>query len=331
MTNEDLKSVERELDYEFENITILRQAFIRPSYSDLKGGESQDILVWIGKGFLEQFALRAVSKKWGMIKEDIIVEFTCEIPFQEMNQVYLHLINDKTLSEKICVLGFQNYLLMGSNESKIEKDVWKRNADLFRAIIGAVAVDSNWDFSEIDRAMDVFLQPSGYFANPFEKCLNYPFLIQTWSMREYHERPTYIITSFDDSVLCNLYLKNIKEPFRGYGHSAGEAKAFAARAAYWKLSDWKMLYNIRQGVQPPTKENAINQLQNLWFKKYISKPKYDFRSRRAKDGSYMWRCDCYIEEYEDYFWAESHSKLDAKKTAALAMLNMLLGFDEENE
>ena len=65
-----------------------------------------------------------------------------------------------------------------------------------------------------------------------------------------------------------------------------------------------MLPSIRDEIENPNHNDAINQLEILARRGYFSIPTYDY----DKDGNPIWRCECHIKEQEVYFGETSSSK-----------------------
>lgn len=84
---------------------------------------------------------------------------------------------------------------------------------------------------------------------------------------------------------------------------------------------------IRDEIDEPAKEAAINQLEILARRGYFSIPTYEFTESYDADGNPIWSCECSIAEYEERCSANSSSKKDAKKSAALKMLIRVLEED----
>lgn len=90
-----------------------------------------------------------------------------------------------------------------------------------------------------------------------------------------------------------------------------------------------MLLSIRDEIENPNREDAINQLEILARRGYFSIPTYNFEETHDNNGNPIWKCKCHIEEYKDCFFHEiSYSKKDAKKGAAYSMLLYMLELEE---
>ena len=98
----------------------------------------------------------------------------------------------------------------------------------------------------------------------------------------------------------------------------------ACKLAYKYLDDNDYLFSIRDEIENPNKDDAINQLEILARRGYFSIPTYDFEQTYDKDGNPIWESTCHIAEEDESFSAKSSSKKDAKKFAAFEMLQYVL-------
>ena len=81
---------------------------------------------------------------------------------------------------------------------------------------------------------------------------------------------------------------------------------------------------MKDEISNPRKEDAINQLEILSRRGYFPIPSYVFAESHDDNGNPVWQCSCTIEDCEHISKAVSSSKKDAKKEAALEMLNFVL-------
>ena len=78
--------------------------------------------------------------------------------------------------------------------------------------------------------------------------------------------------------------------------------------------------NLKDAGIVPDLENSINQLQELYQKKYITeKPEYSFEESLQGKG---WYCRCICDGFEG--WGEAAGKVPAKKKAAYMVLVRLM-------
>ncbi len=61
--------------------------------------------------------------------------------------------------------------------------------DLFEAITGAVALDSDWDMEELQEVIQIMLDPDSYLKDDTKD--NYVELIQEWTLKRYGVVPWY--------------------------------------------------------------------------------------------------------------------------------------------
>ena len=75
--------------------------------------------------------------------------------------------------------------------------------------------------------------------------------------------------------------------------------------------------NLKNAGIEPKPEDAINQLQELYQKKYVEQPVYTF-----EEGAAGWRCDCLCGGVNGY--GSAAGKTAAKKKAAFMVLRRLM-------
>lgn len=379
MKDKDLffKMVQGQIGYTFQNIDLLHQAFVRRSFSEEHGGQNNEVLEFIGDKALDFAVVRLLVQKYGRLANGDSIdgtklsawelefkrqreraagttqkvnEFICEHSEGQFTKIKSRMVEKKTLARRIDELGFSEGLVMGNSD--IQNSVQEEPSvkeDLFEAIIGAVALDSGWDFGKIQSVVEVMIEPDSFLQT--DEDTNYVRLIQEWEMQKngvipfYQYREANYTSSWympfngisenppmsDYSKLnfhCYLKLLNDLPIFRAFGTSKSEARMAVCKLAYKYLQDHKLLFTIRDEIENPNKAEAINQLEILARRGYFSIPTYNFKQGYDKDGNPIWECECHIAEYSTYFSAKSSSKKDAKKSAAFKMLRHVLS--EEN-
>lgn len=164
-----LIEVQRKINYEFDNIYLLLQAFTRSSYSTQYGGENNEVLEFLGDRILDFYVVKVIADRFGFTKsqsnyydeesdfdEYCIIAHKDESDFTELKK---EIVSNKTLARRIDKLGFAKYMFMGDSDidNHVEKQE-KVKADLFEAILGAVAIDSNWNPDCLQNAVESMLQ-----------------------------------------------------------------------------------------------------------------------------------------------------------------------------
>lgn len=370
MEQNDLIFIQSQIGYTFNNLDLLQQAFTRRSYSEENGGENNEVLEFIGDKVLDLFVVKLLisqnSNAVGLYKkhdpklqntwaymteqktfpdENVLVSDYSEAELTETKKL---LVQKKTLANRIDELGIGHYLLMGSGD--IQQNIGQENSvkeDLFEAILGAIAIDCNWDMEKLQNAVEIMLSPKSVLADSDAE--DYPTMMQEWSYNKMGDIPLYHFderdyqitwyTPFDgisqslglDNPLvnktkwhCLMKLTDDLPIFRGFGQTQAEARNNVCKLAYDHLCKQGIWLSIRDEIEDPNKEDAINQLEILARRGYFSIPTYEFEQAYDKDGNPIWKSVCHIAEESKSFSAKSSSKKDAKKSAAFKMLQYVL-------
>lgn len=340
-----IKMVEGQIGHIFKNPNLLLQAFTRRSYASENGGEDNEILEFIGDKALDLAVITFLVSKYGKIRK----EFYSSLDEGELTKIKSRMVQKHTLARRIDEMGFAEHLLMGEGDIKNNiSDEPSVKEDLFEAIVGAVALDSNWDFSKICSVVDAMILPEDFFLN--DKDDNYVRLIQDWEEQAngviplfwFKEIP-YTSTwyypyngisqnfplNYDYSKLkfqCELKLLNNLPIYRGFGASKSDARMNVCKLAYEDLKKKGIIQEttISNEIENLSKEDSISQLEILARRGYFSIPTYKFKEDHDNNGNPIWTVECHIEGYDSYFDAVSSSKKDAKKTAAFKMLKYVL-------
>ncbi len=134
----------------------------------------------------------------------------------------------------------------------------------------------------------------------------------------------YSIINSDKRFVCRLHLETINQAFYGRGDSKSEARMNASEAAYIFLQKNDLLFTIQDEIGTPMPEKAINQLQELAQKEYISMPNYKFEENHNRNGNPIWTCECWIDGIDTSFTNTSTSKKQCKRASAYDMLLYVL-------
>ena len=351
MDNQELEVIQQQIGYRFKNTDLLQQAFVRRSYSQENGGEDNEVLEFIGDKVLDLIVVKLLAERYGYMLGDCddfdpeqeCDEFACDRNEAELTEIKRQLVQKKNLAHRIDYLGLADYLITGNGDHSWNEASVKE--DLFEAIIGAAAIDCNWNLSELENLVDTMLCPDDLLEDPED---NYIAMIQDWTAKNGIGTPlysfedcgcssrygsgiyTYPIASLLDPAYknfpchCQMKISNNLQPFYGHGHSKTEARYNACVVAYEYLEKNNLLFSIRDEIPCPSKEDAIGQLETLSRRGYFSIPTYQFSQDYNRNGDPIWYCTCRIKEWHRMFEATSSSKKAAKKKAAYAMLTAIL-------
>lgn len=356
--NTSIREIQNKIGYEFRNTDLMFQAFIRKSYSEENGGENNEVLEFIGDKVLDLAVVKILSEKYGKVTNGDIANgkldiFCCECTEGELTEKKRKLVEKKYLAKRMEELDFAKYLIMskGDLENNLHHS-YSVMEDLFEALIGAVALDSNWNFNEIQNVVKFMLDLDNYIDNDND---NYISLIQEWSLKKYGELPEYLARHLERNETpyplihksneivskrayngemqvidiskmrkCKLNLKDIPYTFIGYGNSTSDAKKDVCKLAFEYLKKENLLLSIKDEIENPNKKDAINQLEILARRGYFSIPQYNFQQKYDNDGNPIWICKCSVAEYDKFFSTKQSSKKDAKKETAYKMLKYVL-------
>lgn len=351
MEKEDFIFIQDQIGYNFQNTDLLQQAFIRRSYSKEYGGEDNEVLEFIGDKVLDLIVVKLLTEKYGCFIGDYedfnpneeFNAFVCSKNEAELTELKKKLVQKKTLAERIDVLNLSDYLIMGNSDiqNNINEEISVKE-DLFEAIIGAVALDSDWDMEELQDVVQIMLDPDSYFKDDMD--VNYVELIQEWTLKRYGMLPRYHFEKAYPAALltnlatisspyngnpelkhtCLLKLGKLDKIFRSFGTSKNEARKAVCALAYQVLERNNMLLSIRDEIPNPNINDAISQLEILARRGYFSIPYYEFEQKYDTEGNPVWNCVCHITDISKHFCAKSSSKKSAKKQAAYQMLKYTL-------
>lgn len=369
MESKDLQFIQNQIGYQFKNLDLLEQAFVRRSYAKENGGEDNEVLEFIGDKVLDFIVVKLLTENFGYFASECDDfdegkewnEFICKYKENKLTEIKKKLVEKTTLANCIDMLDLADFLIMGKGDRKkhVEREASVKE-DLFEAIIGAVALDSCWDNGEIQSTVEYMLQPETYLSETKED--NFVIMIQDWALKQSGQLPKICTTrsSYYEEASCvrksnevrsnpkrdntisvinvqeypkthfrsQMMLPNVDKVFIGYGRSKNEARKDVCELAYHYLDENDMLFTIRDEIDYPSRDMAINQLETLARRGYFSLPTYDFKLKQDENGNPSWQCECHITEQEYYFDEISSSKKGAKKGAAYSMLMYVLGLEE---
>ena len=348
MNNKMLEMIQGQIGYSFKNTDLLQQAFIRRSYSKENGGENNEVLEFIGDKVLDFIIVKKLAEKYGFFANECEDydshedwnEFISEHSEGKLTEIKKKLVCREMLASRIRIFGFQYELIMGKSDS--DQNVYERDSvqeDLFEAIIGAVALDSNWNIDALITVVDLMLEPDYYLENGFDEEENYVVLLQQWYQKKYNRIPIYVFRQTGGfpyagkygKYVCELGLYPLEDGFWDVKDTKSEARMAVAKQAYEYLEENDLLYDWIDEVGKPEIDRAINQLQELYQKGYIGEPRYIFAENYDSYGNPVWRCECHVDSQENYWWGEYSSKKQGKKAVAYDMLCDLLDWEDNDE
>lgn len=345
MKREELDFIQSSINYNFKNLQLLEQAFTRKSYSaENPGIQNNELLEFYGDEILDFFVTKMMYEKFSRIVNNELVSDKNEGELTRLKSV---IVSRESLS--FCMLNsrFSQFLYLGKNDkqNRFEKDV---NEDLFEAIIGAVAADSNWNNEELEKLCKTMLQLETLNENLSalvnEKCFSLGFGSPTYHPMEWQSKnPDNIppenlynsrigFSNFSSTPrnpktgLCEYWIsfgKNDEYRFKGTGVGILQAKLDADKKAYQFLCKEE----IKRFSESLDFENPVSTLHELSQKKVIMEVRYEFNEHHDENGNPIWNCKAILEGFGT-FESDDASKKHAKQEAAEKLLRFI---DEKKE
>lgn len=333
MENQNFKGddIQSKIGYSFKNKKLLEQAFTRRSYAN-EHSECTDnevlefygdkvLSIYLAKWFEQSFA-KEQRQSYSLVQK----YYFSQKNEGELSKLFSYYSDTEMLSKCIWNLGLESYLLLGKSDKNNE--VWNKATvaeDLFEAILGAVAIDSNWEFGKIFPVCTTMLGAGKYAENYIRR------------LQDYCRDSSYIFS--DDSFLtliclggvtytCTLTLRRSQCPYPPFkiqstGNTAFEAKMEVAKKACEAFERVYMKDCIGGKINP---ENPVSQLHELYQHDWIDEPKYIWEEEfDERTHEHFWICKIDLESFDNYFFGKQATKKEAKKEAAIKALKELLG------
>lgn len=331
--------VQSGIQYQFNNLRLLDQAFTRKSYSaEHPEVQNNEVLEFYGDEILDFFVTKKMYKKFSKIINNELVSEKNEGELTKLKSI---IVSKESLARCMRNFGFSQFLYLG--KSDIENNVQNSisvNEDLFEAIVGAVAADCNWNYDTLEKLCDAMLQ--------FETINNYLTILvaeksNTLGFGEPEYTPmSYQLQNMSDMQPYNLYNQYLvidacgtpKNPktgkceyyvniggnyFRGIGDGILQAKLDADGKAYRFLCQEE----IKRKFENIDYDNPASTLHELFQKKVIMEVRYEFNEYHDENGNPIWNCKAFLEGYGD-FSADNASKKQVKQDASLKLLRHII-------
>ena len=314
------------IGYDFINENLLRQAFTRRAFAIEYGlSGCNEELEFLGDSVLGTVVTREIVKH--LAENDL--EKT-EAPFVtkynegDFSKIRTSFVSKEYLAERATALGLDKYILYGTTDEATESS----REDMMEALIGAVTIDSNWDWNAIETVIDRMLRmqlgnPDRYLKKTYFEIFN------SWHQRHFGRMPDYevhpalhgrfdctlrfFVSENDKDIWQDQRIDVTNEPSRSIARerTAEFAYRFVVRNGMW--------INLKDAELIPDIDNSINQLQELFQKKYVDeRPVYEFEEQSIGG----WECNCICGGVNGY--GRATSKIKAKKKAAYMVLILLL-------
>lgn len=349
LSKEQLDEIQEKIGYVFKNAYLLEQAFIRSSYAEEHHQcyEDNEKLEFVGDAALNVIIVKKMTEHYSYKErfrsayetdDDFYVKYKDFLFFThtegEMTEIKKNIVKAEVLAKAIEKLEIEQYLFMSKGDIKegVQNNVGPKE-DLFEAIIGAIAIDSNWNYDIIEKSIDKMLSPNHAIENGIDSIIDYMEEFHKWWKNKYGDRKYefFYEDKGDDAIACSLNLYGFNGAFiEGVGKTKKEAENnFAKRMYDFIKRQEEFEAKMDEIIGEITLEKAVNQLQELYQKKLIEEPIYYFEEgKKQKNGNPTWYCSCNLEKAGKYAIIGEKTKPLAKKQAAYTVLMQLIGKDE---
>ncbi len=155
----NIDRVQQQINYNFQNPNLLIQAFTTKSYSnEYPRTENCQVLEWVGDRVLSVFITKWLTDTYGIANADS--GFHCTHNEGHLTDIKQYLEKNDTLAKQTDILGWSSLLRQGKGDAEQktqEQDSVK--ADLFESVLGAVAIDSKWNYEVLQQVTNIMLEP----------------------------------------------------------------------------------------------------------------------------------------------------------------------------
>ena len=314
--------IRRLIGYEFINENLLRQAFTRRAFGTKYGVGDSEQLEFIGDAILELAVTREMTNQFTDV--DTVRPrgpFVSKYREGDLAKIRSRFVCKEYLAERASELGLDKFILYGAEEEPTESS----REDMMEALIGAVALDSSWNWTAIEDVIDRLVCVQLSRADEYLKSTFYD-LFNSWHQRHFGVMPEYEVSGYSGKYYCTLRFE-VPDNDKGVRcaqrmdvdeSSRSRAREYAARMAYGFVVDKGLWVNLADAQITPSLENSINQLQELYQKKYVAAPAYEFEEQAGD----KWYCMCVCNGVDGF--GHGNNKTEAKKKAAYMVLVRLM-------
>ena len=214
-------SLEKKLDYKFNNITLLKNALVHSSYANEMRGDirSNERLEFLGDSVLSIIVAEHIYNKYP------------NMPEGELTKLRASLVCEKSLCFFAREIGIGDYLLLGKGEDKNggrERD--SILADAFEAVLAAIYIDGGISAAK-KHIFNTVLRDLEHHGDD-DSFKDYKTLLQEIIQRNPEESVSYILVDEQgpdhDKIFTVAVYLNSNEIGQGVGKSKKQAEQMAA-------------------------------------------------------------------------------------------------------
>lgn len=155
--NDAWRIIKEKTGYGIKSSSVLNQIFRRSSFAAETGQNSNEIFEFLGDQVLSYFVVKIVSEKCGSLS--LTDDYTFRIRENKFTQIKQSFVNNESLAKIMDEWDIAKYLIL--SKSDIKNEIIKEpkvKADLLEAVIGAIAIESNWEPEILETAVSKTLK-----------------------------------------------------------------------------------------------------------------------------------------------------------------------------
>lgn len=221
---EELRDLEEDLGYLFEDVTLLDAALTHKSYANEAGGTVPDNqrLEFLGDAVL------------GLVVSNLLYEVQPALSEGEMSKIRAYLVREESLREIARSFQLGSRLRLGRGEDQTGgRDKASILADAFEALVAAIHVDGGFDLAY--RFVEGIFRPVIEEAGTEPIRRDYKTRLQEYCQARYGKTPSYRVVSDSGPDHAKVFeveiLAGKSVLARGRGRSKKEAEQRAAQDA----------------------------------------------------------------------------------------------------
>jgi len=328
MDETTLSLIQQKIGYQFVNPVFLKQAFISPSLSVATQNRVQNyqILEFIGDAVLGLAVVKNLASEFCHV--DASGQFVSSAPEGQLSDEKSRLVKNEKLAHCSNLLEFDSYLERAHGYFLYDRK--NKKGDLIESVLGAVAIDSNWNMDVLSRVASELLRYDKLAENATEK-------LQIYCEKSGLDLPTYSFWNCGSRYDCAVSLQSVNGLFVGNGKTVEEAQNAAVESAYTYLIGQNVTKkkSVEQTganiLNTPRKSPTAVEILNLkYIKKEIVQPNYSF-AQTAENGKLFWICTLTLNNNEHQVSGKATTRKKAKQAAAKAMLELLENSKQEEK
>lgn len=288
-----IESIENIIHYSFKNKALLIQALTRKSFSkENPEYENNEVLEFYGDKILSFIIAYKLSSAFGSLEDTQtqLAQYKSAEQEGSLTNRFSENTRNETLSNSIKKAGLLDFVLKSTNDPL----GFKSSGDILEALLGAVALDSDWNLSSLCAVVDALLNPAESFQKKAVNTNDFVFRLNELCENHKIELSELIINRNSADYVSKLQLtynqqqKNFKQKAKS---EKGASLSICRRAYIFAKLFW---------LHEPVEEwiiNPVSQLQELLAGKLIDSLEFGVQqseSHKHSKNQTLWQYKCQV-------------------------------------